>query len=249
MIFKSISAYSYASRIIDTEVSMSVVQSAYNTSKFCIGLTISLAVIAVVVFAVGIYLDQKAAEEFYKTKFTPIPRYMVDAKNIIGYNSKGETIVLKNQAAYYKAVECNRKETDAKYKEIGTLADLNGDVGSQWLALYAAKNEAESPILADSLKVVVGSIDVPVGYETGIHMFGERAAFNLNNKLYCWNQKAKSVMVYYKVDKTAATAAGSSFSGGTLALAGGGGLLLGAAITALTMKAAGKRKENAAQTA
>ena len=249
MIFKTLSAYSYANKIIDTEVSMNVVQSAYTTSKLCLGLTISLAVIAVVVFSVGIYLDQKAAEKFYKTKFTPIPHYMVDAKDIIGYNRKGETIVLKNQAAYYKAVECNRKETDAKYKEIGTLADLNGDVGSQWLALYAAKNEAESPILADSLKVVVGSNDVPVGYETGIHMFGERAAFNLNNKLYCWNQKAKSIMVYYKADKTDVTSTGSNFTAGMLALSAGGGLLLGACVTAIAIKATGKRKENKAQTA
>ena len=244
MIFKTLSAYSYANKIIDTEVSMSVVQSAYNTSKLCLGLTISLAVIAVVVFAVGIYLDQKAAEEFYKTKFTPIPHYMVDAKDITGYNRKGEKIVLKNQAAYYKAVECNRKKTDAKYKEIGTLADLNGDVGSQWLALYAAKNDKMEPILADSLKVVVGSTEVPQGYETGIHMFGESAAFNLNNKLYCWNQKAKSIMVYYKADKTAATTTGSNFSTGTLALSASGGLILGAAITALGMTASKKRKEN-----
>ena len=249
MIFKSLSAYSYANKIIETEVSMNVVQSAYTSTKLCIGLTVSLAVIAVVVFAVGIYLDQKAAEEFYKTKFTPIPHYMVDAKDIIGYNSEGEKIVLKNQAAYYKAVECNRKETDAKFKEIGTLADLNGDVGSQWLALYAAKNEAESPILADSLKVVVGSLDVPAGYETGIHMFGERAAFNLNNTLYCWNQKAKSIMVYYKADKTAATPTGSNFTAGMLALSAGGGLFLGACITAIAMKATGKRKENNVQTA
>lgn len=249
MIFKTLSAYSYANKIIDTEVSMSVVQSAYTTSKLCLGLTISLAVIAIVVFAVGIYLDQKAAEKFYKTEFTPIPHYMVDAKDITGYNSKGEKIVLKNQAAYYKAVECNRKKTDAKYKEIGALADLNGDVGSQWLALYAAKNEAEEPILADSLKVVVGSNDIPQGYETGIHMFGERAAFNLNNKLYCWNQKAKSIMVYYKVDKTAATTTGSNFSTGTLAISAGGGLVLGAAITALGMTATKKRKENNTVTA
>ena len=249
MIFKTLSAYSYASKIIDTEASMAVVQSAYNTSKLCLGLTISLAVIAVVVFAVGIYLDQKAAEEFYKTKFTPIPHYMVDAKAITVFNEAGEKVVIKNQGAYYKAVECNRKEKDAKYKEIGTLADLNGDVGSQWLALYAAKNDAESPILADSLKVVVGSTEVPAGYETGIHMFGERAAFNLNNKLYCWNQKAKSIMVYFKADTSAASTAGtagSTFTGGQLVLAGGAGLALGALISGIATSAAGKKKRAAA---
>ena len=104
-----------------------------------------------------------------------------------------------------------------------------------------------TPILASSLKVVVDSNDVPAGYTTGIHMFGEDAAFNLNNKLYCWNDKAKSVMVYFKTDETVVSTAGSNFTSGTLALSAGGGLLLGAAVTALGMTATRKRRSNAAQ--
>ena len=104
-------------------------------------------------------------------------------------------------------------------------------------------------ILASSLKVVVGSSNVPEGYETGIHMFGESAAFNLNDKRFCWNQKAKSVMVYYKVDTAAATTAGSNFTNGTLVLAAGGGLFAGAAITALGMTASRKHKDNKTVTA
>ncbi len=210
------------------------------------------AVFTVVMIAVSatlIYLDYKAMKDYYNVDFTPIPHYMVDEKDITVTNENGEKIVIKNQSAYYKAVESNRKKGDDYFSDIGTCADMNGCVNPQWLALYAAKNEAMSPILASSLKVVAGSSTVPQGYETGIHMFGEKAAFNLNNKLYCWNQKATSVMVYFKVDKAAASStstAGSNFTAGNLALAGGAGLVLGALISGIAVSSAGKKKSKKA---
>ena len=219
---------------------MALHQSSKYTQYLSVGLTVAFIVL-VAVTTVLTYMEMKAR---YKVDFTPIPHYMVEEKDLIGYNSKGEKIVLKNQSAYYKAVESNRKKGDSYFDDIDTCADMNGCVGKQWLALYAAKNEAMAPILASSLKVVVDSSDVPAGYATGIHMFGEDAAFNLNNKLYCWNDKAKSVMVYFKTDETAVSTTGSNFTGGTLALSAGGGLLLGAAVTALGMTASRKRKEN-----
>ena len=208
--------------------------------KLAIGLTVA----AIVLGAVTTYLHYKDMKAYYNVDFTPIPHYMVDKRDLLGYNSKGEQIVLKNQSAYYKAVESNRKKGDDYFKNIDTCADMNGCVNPQWLALYAAKNEKEEPILANSFKVVVGSTEIPNGYKTGIHFFGEKAAFNLNNKLYCWNQSAKSVMVYYKVDNAAASTTGSNFTAGILALSAGGGLVLGAAITALGMSVTKKRKEN-----
>ena len=212
---------------------------------FAIGFTV-----ATVIFSgISVYLTYKDLQEKYKVDFTPIPHYMIDEKDLIGYNSKGEKIVLKNQSAYYKAVECNRKESDEYYNTIGTCADMNGDVGSQWLALYAAKNENEKPIIADSLTVVVGSEEVPSEYETGIHMFGSTAAFNLNNKLYDWNEKAPAVFVYYKTDDAVPEATGANFTAGTIALTGGAGLVLGAAVTALAMKSKRNKKENKAVTA
>ena len=217
---------------------------AGNTGNVAKYLAIGVGVAMVVLAAVSTYFTYKNMCDYYKVDFTPIPHYMIDEKDLVGYNSKGEKIVLKNQSAYYKAVESNRKKGDSYFDDIDTCADMNGCVGKQWLALYAAKNEAMAPILASSLKVVVDSSDVPAGYATGIHMFGEDAAFNLNNKLYCWNDKAKSVMVYFKTDETAVSTTGSNFTGGTLALSAGGGLLLGAAVTALGMTASRKRKEN-----
>ena len=217
-------------------------------NSLCNKLMVGLGVAMIVLSAVTIVISWKQMKDHYKVDFTPIPHYMIDSKDLIGYKSTGEQIVLKNQAAYYKAVPSNRTKGDDYFNDIGTCADMNGCVNPQWLALYAAKNEAEDPILADSFKVVVGNSEVPQGYKTGIHFFGEKAAFNLNNKLYCWNQKAKSVMVYYKADNTAATKTGSNFTAGTLAFSAGGGLVLGAAITALGMTASRKRKENKAVT-
>lgn len=52
--------------------------------------------------------------------------YIVDEKDIIGYNKKGEKILLKNQSAYYKAVECNRTSDDEMYNILGKCADMNG---------------------------------------------------------------------------------------------------------------------------
>ena len=200
--------------------------------------------VAMVVFSlITTYLSYRDMVEHYKVDFTPIPHYMIDEKDLIGYNSKGEKIVLKNQTAYYKAVESNLKKDDFKFDEIGNLADMNGCVGKQWLALYAVKNQAMEPILASSLRAVVDDSKIPSGYTTGIHMFGSSAAFNLNSSLYDWNNSASSVFVYYKTDDTAASTTGSNFTGGTLALTGGAGIALGAIVTALAMKPRKKKAE------
>ena len=189
--------------------------------------------------------DMKA---HYNTNFSPIPKYMVDEKDLIGYNSKGEKIVLKNQSAYYRAVECNRTKNDEKYSEIGIYADMNGDVGSQWLALYSVKNEIEEPILASSLTVQVNKKDIPAGYQTGIHMFGSDTAFNLNSSPYVWNKEAPTVQVYFKrAENVKSKTSGSVFNAGALALAGGAGIIIGAITTSLSLNA--KKKKNKAQTA
>lgn len=129
---------------------------------------------------------------------------------------------------------------------------MNGDVGSQWLALYAVKNEIMEPILASSLKVVTNSTDLPEGYTTGIHMFGSSSAssaFNLNSKLYDWNQSAPSVFVYYQTDSSpasSATSVGSNSTTGSLALAGIGGMLVGAAGSVIITKLSKKKETSKA---
>ena len=207
--------------------------------------TIGIGVAMIIIGAITIYLSYRDMKEHYDVDFTPIPHYMIEKKDLVGYNTDGDQIVLKNQSAYYKAVESNRKKGDSYYNDIGSCADMNGCVNPQWLALYAVKNEAMSPILASSLKVVVGDATVPQGYVTGIHMFGEKAAFNLNDSHYCWNQSAKSVMVYFKVATAASPSAGttgSSFSAGYLAIAGVAGLAIGALISGIAVSSLNKKK-------
>ena len=217
--------------------------TAASRTSLCSKLAIGLTVAAVILAGITTFLAWQDMKAYYKVDFTPIPRYMIDEKDLIGYNKKGEKIILKNQSAYYKAVGSNLKDGDFKFDEIGALADMNGCVGKQWLALYAVKNEVMDPILASSLKVVVDSTNIPSGYSTGIHMFGSDAAFNLNSNLYDWNESAKSVFVYYKTDDFAASTTGTTFSGGTLALTGGAGLAIGALATAFAMKPKKKKAE------
>ena len=220
-----------------------------SASKLCRGLTIGLGIGVIILAGVTAYFAWEDMKAYYNVDFTPIPHYMVDEKDIIGYNKKGDKIMLKNQSAYYKAVECNRTESDEFYKVLGNRADMNGDVGKQWLALYSVKKNLMEPILASSLKVVKGNAQIPAGYETGIHMFGTEAAFNLNSSLYDWNDDAESVYIYFQTDDTAASTTGSNFTAGTLALSGGAGLALGSVITALAMKTKRKsdKKESTAQ--
>ena len=209
-------------------------------SKMAIGFSVAMVILS----AVTVYLSYLDMVKYYNVEFTPIPHYMVDEKDITAYNANGEKIVIKNQSAYYKAVPCNRTNDAEYYDNLGTCSDLNGDVGKQWLALYSVKNNAEDPIIASSLKAVVGDDNIPTGYETGIHMFGSDSAYNLNNAKFVWNKSAKSVYVYFNRDENAnASTAGSGFSAGTLALSGGLGLALGVVLSAVAMTAKNKKRE------
>ena len=218
-------------------------------------MAVGMAAVTVIIAAISAYMTWQDLKNYYKVDFTPIPHYMVDETSITYINDKNEKVFKKNQAAYYEAVRCNRTKDDGfdgkRFEMMDNCADLNGDVGQQWLALYVCKDsDSMQPILADSLKVVVGSSEIPAGYDNrGIHMFGSESAFNLNSKLYDWNQSAKSVFVYFKPDTSVtpgASTAGSAFSTGTIALVGIGSAALGSVITAYAVMAFGKRKKAAA---
>ena len=212
-------------------------------------LSIGLGVAVVILTLVTTYLAYRDMVNFYKVEFTPIPHYMVDEKDITAFDENGNQVVLKNQSAYYKAVECNRTEKDEMYENLGTCADMNGDVGRQWLALYAQKSDVYAPILADSLLVKVNDANLPAGYTTGMHMFGSASAFNLNSELYDWNKKAPQVIVYFKTDSSAKPAgiAGSNFTAGHLAVTAVIGLAAGALISGLAVKSAGKKNKKQAE--
>ena len=217
---------------------------AQSRNAMCKYLGIGFGVALFILTAFSVYSAYSDLVNYYNVEYTPIPRYMVDEKDITAYNAMGEKIFIKNQTAYYKAAECNRMGSDEMYGSVGIYADLNGDVGSQWLALYSVKQEPAAPILAGSLKAVVGKNDLPAEYTTGIHMFGSTSAFNLNSNMYVWNGEAPSVYVYFNVDSAAKrSAAGSLFAGGGGALAGGIGFVVGALAVVLIMSARKKSEE------
>ena len=188
--------------------------------------------------------------EYYKVNFSPIPKYIVEEADITAKNEKGETIMIRNQTAYYKVVSCNRKQgsSNVEKKNFEILKDrndLNGDVGKQWLSLYSVKYKNGAPILADSLKMQWGS-KLPDGYSTGIHRFGEKAAFNLTSLFYCYNDPNEGTYVYYKHDNAFVkdlTAAASVFSGGSIALGAVLGLIVGGGVMLLLTFSVRKRKE------
>ncbi len=237
----------YRKMIISNNTEPQNIAPVPKTSPMAQRLMIGFGVAMVLITAYTTYSAYRDLVNHYKVNFTPIPHYMVDEKDITAFNDRGEKIVIKNQSAYYKAVECNRTASDEYFDTVGTCADLNGDVGKQWLALYTVKNEAENPILASSLKVVTGSTELPAGYGTGIHAFGSETAFNLNNTLYIWNSSAKTVFVYFQRDVAASVSeAGTAFSSGVAAITGVAGLAIGAAAAVIIVKLADRKKKAAA---
>ena len=219
-------------------------------SNICKYLSAGFTVAAAILAGYSIYTTITEMMEYYKVDFSPIPKYIVEEADITAKNEIGETIMIQNQTAYYKVVSCNRKQgsSDVEKKNFEILKDrndLNGDVGKQWLSLYSVKYENGAPILADSLKVQWGTKS-PDDYTTGIHRFGEKAAFNLTSLYYCYNDPNKGTFVYYKNDNAFVkdlTAAASVFSGGSIALGAVIGLIAGGALTAIIMTAAGKKKK------
>ena len=222
-------------------------------SNICKYLSAGFTVAAAILAGYSIYTTITEMMEYYKVDFSPIPKYIVEEADITAKNEIGETIMIQNQTAYYKVVSCNRKQgsSDVEKKNFEILKDrndLNGDVGKQWLSLYSVKYENGAPILADSLKVQWGTKS-PDDNTTGIHRFGETAAFNLTSLFYCYNDPNNGTFVYYKHDNASVkemTAAGSVFSGSSIALGGVIGLIVGCAVTAIIMTVAGKKKKKTA---
>ena len=233
------------------------VSTAAAKSNLCKYLTAGFTVLGAVLAGVSIYVTIEEMKAYYKVDFSPIPKYIVDRADITATNQKGETVMVKNQTAYYKAVLCNRTtgKSDVEkenYRILGDRNDLNGDVGQQWLSLYSVKYENGTPILADSLKLKMGNGDMPEGYTTGIHRFGEKDVFNLTSKLFCYNDPNEGTYVYFKNDTSTVkdlTAAGSTFTGGMFAVGLVGGVLAGCALTLLLLKVDNKKKKKESATA
>ena len=241
-------------------------------ARWLMGIGGALMIIAAVLKGVQIY-------EYYHRTFTQIPNMIVDEADIVSYTTNDEgkevKIITFDQFAYYEVVKCNRQQigihTNAQdgvkdYKEwgCGDAADINADVGKQWLALYVNRSKAKgSPILADSLllrtgkeeiekakaagkstdKVELEAAKMPEGYSGCLHMFMEENPVMIDNEAYSYRSDNEGMYLYWKGD-TAAFTASSFGTGGTIAVSAIGGLIVGiAGATAVLLPKKKKEQE------
>lgn len=168
-----------------------------STATVSIGTPYLVAAIGLALIAAGLYLTFKLYN-YYNPDYLDIPKRMVDSVE----GSDG-----KKYFVHYDVVK----------NQDGRPADVNVSEAKQWNALYTTKDKtAGEPILADFM-VKTGDNKPENGY-TGVHYFGEKAAYNLNN--HCFNDKVNGIYLSYKRE-SAASVTGSAFSvGGIVAVAG-----------------------------
>ena len=192
----------------------------------------------------------------YDRDMKPIPRMIVDESDVVTYltDDNGKPLLDQNGEQkknidfktyeYYSAVKCNRpavgeigdwndgvKEYEDEDHYCYDIADLNADMGQEWIALYTVKSESKgNPILADSLKLQYGSDKTPESCTKNLHLFTYTNAVDLGDTAWAYNNDKKGVYFFWDEDAEAfAAETASAFSGGQLALAGIGGLILGIA--------------------
>lgn len=201
---------------------------------------------------------------YYQRTFTQIPLMIVDEADIVTYTKGADGQDIKNidfdSYMYYEAAECNRQKIDKisdwqdgvdDYDDwgCGDVADLNGDFGQEWLALYTVKSPKKGdPILADSLKLQYGSDKQPDGTDQCLHFFTFTYAADLGDTAYSYNNKKHGVYLFWDADENAfadstSTTTASTFTGGHIAIAGAGGLIIGILVSTLVLFPRRKKKE------
>ena len=231
-----------------------------TAGKWMMGIGGALMIAFAVLKGVQMYM-------YYHVDFSRIPVMIVDEADIVTTvkGEDGTEITLTNfdQFVYYDVVKCNRQEKGLspsaqtnvdKYKEwgCGDAADINGDVGQEWVAMYVNRSPKKgNPILADSLVLKQGkdSEKTPADCNGFLHMFTINDAFKIDNDNYSYSDN-DGMYLYWKGDENAfadgASATASAFNAGYMALAGIGGLGIGILGTALVMSKSRKKKEETA---
>jgi len=231
----------------NTSYTVGEVSKLTTAGRWLAGIGGALMLAAIALKAVQLY-------QFYHRTFTQIPTMIVDEADIVTYTTNSEGKKVKNitfdQFVYYEAVPCNRQQigihTNAQggvsdYAEwgCGDAADINADVGKQWLAIYFIRSPKKgNPILADSLLLRTGAEEVkkgnkaseaakmPSGYNGCLHMFASESPVKIDNVKFCYRSDNEGMYLYWRGDKGAFTA--SSFgTGGTIAISSVGGLIVG----------------------
>ena len=261
----------YDTAVDQTGTKISKLQNGLGTaSKWMMGIGGALMIAAAALKGVQIY-------KYYHRDFTMIPVMIVDESDIVSYttdkNGKQVKLINFDQFAYYDVVKCNRQEigihknaqngvSDYKSWGCGDAADINADVGKQWLAMYVNRSSAKGdPILADTLMLQKGSDKKPDNCNGCLHFFTFENAAKLDDTAYCYRDDNKGMYIFWKGDETAlaeststgantsggSTSTASAFNAGYLALAGIGGLALGILCTTLVMLPKLKKKEKTAE--
>ena len=226
--------------------------------KWVFGVGAALMIIAAVLKGVQLHY-------YYNRTFSKIPVMIVDEADIVSYTTDDAGRQVQNinfdQFAYYEVVKCNRQiigvNSDAQggvsdYKEwgCGDAADINADVGKQWLAMYVNRSAAKGdPILADSLRLEKGTASHPEGYAKWLHMFGAPNVLKIDDEQYCYRSDNNGMYLYWQGDENAfedTDATATAFNAGYFALSGVGGLALGIAGTALVTGRKKKEREDPA---
>lgn len=260
---------SYSHEILKVERDASKFGNGVSTTaKWLMGIGGALMIAFGVLKGVQMY-------QYYHVEFSQIPVMIVDKHDIQttvkGDDGKEITVTNFDQFMYYDVVKCNRQEVGlspsaqtnvAKYKEwnCGDAADINGDVGQEWVAMYVNRSPKKgNPILADTLKLKLGedSEKMPADCNGCLHFFTIKSPFKMDDDNYSYNQyKDKNgktgMYLYWRGDENAfkeASVTGSVFNGGYFALAGIGGLALGILGTTLVMlpKLKKRKEEEAAE--
>lgn len=191
--------------------------------------------------------------KYYQRTFTKIPLMIVDESDIVTYltdedgkpllDEKGnqkKSIDFKDYQ-YYEVVSCNRQEVGnigdwqdgvGDYDDwgCGDAADLNADMGQEWLALYTVKSpDKGDPILADSLTLQYGSDEQPEGTTKCLHFFEYTYPIDLGDTAYSYNNKKGGVYFFWDEDAEAENngVTASAFSAGHMAMVGAVGLVIG----------------------
>ena len=207
-------------------------QKFVTAGKWMMGIGGALMILAAALKGVQIY-------QYYHRTFTAIPTMIVDEADIVTETTdeNGEQVKIINfdQFAYYEAVKCNRQEigihtsaqggvSDYKSWGCGDAADINADVGKQWLAMYVNRSSAKgNPILADTLllrtgkeeiekakaagkstdKVELEAAKMPEGYNGCLHMFTYENPVKIDETAYCYRDDNKGMYLFWKGDETA----------------------------------------------
>ena len=245
---------------LEKQIAEEQARGYYETTKLGIHGRVMLGIGAVFIIGAAL-LKAYQLYEYYQHTFTPIPLMIVDEADIVTYTTDSEGNSVENidfdQYVYYEAVKCNRQEVGeisdwqdgvAQYAEqgCGDVADLNGDFGQEWLALYTVKSPKKGdPILADTLTVQYGSNHQPKNCNEQLHFFCYTYAADLGDTAYSFNNEKNGIYLFWDSDPKAydTPKTASAFTGGQLAMSGAAGLLIGILGTTLALYPKRKKED------